>query len=145
LGVTSCGRLDGGFAAERQGVRRTKRRTMKKRFPGFSACLAMMHKHSPQVQEDGFHALLPQAAEHIDALVEEFRREPQHGLRCWLLELIGEAQSPKAFDVLSEQLQSADESLRSWAIRGLQHLGTPAARQALFDAGVHAEGRRTSQ
>jgi hypothetical protein len=29
----------------------------------------MMRKHSPQIQEDGFHALLPHAAEHVDELM----------------------------------------------------------------------------
>jgi HEAT repeats len=96
----------------------------------------MMRKRSPQTMEDGFYALLPHAAEHIDELMAEFQTEKDHGLRCWLLELIGEARSEKAFDLLCEQLQSSDESLRSWAIRGLRKLNTKEARRALFDAGV---------
>src|SRR5262245_29537134 len=109
---------------------------MKQRFPGYSACLAMMRKHDPQIQEDGFHWLLPRAAEHVEALIEDFGREQEHGLRCWLLELIGEARSPQAFGLLCEQLGSSDESLRHRAIRALQQLGTPEARQTLFNAGV---------
>ena len=101
----------------------------------------MMRKHDPQLSEDGFHALLPHAADHIDALIEDFRREEDHGLRCWLLELIGEARSVKAFDVLREQLHSTDSSLRDWAIRGLRALGTPEARQELFAAGVPKQSR----
>jgi len=66
----------------------------------------------------------------------EFQTEKDHGLRCWLLELIGEARSEKAFDLLCEQLQSSDESLREWAIRGLRKLNTREARRALFDAGI---------
>jgi hypothetical protein len=108
----------------------------KERFPGYKACLAMMRKHSPQTMEDGFYTLLPHAAEYIDELMAEFQTEKDHGLRCWLLELIGEARSEKAFDLLCEQLQSSDESLRNWAIRGLRNLNTKAARRALFDAGV---------
>ena len=96
----------------------------------------MMWKHSPQIMEDGFHYLLPHAAEHIDELMAEFQTEKDHGLRCWLLELIGEARSEKAFDLLCEQLQSSDESLREWAIRGLRKLNTREARRALFDAGI---------
>ena len=110
---------------------------MKRRFPGYSACLAMMRKHDPQTQEDGFYLLLPRAAEFIEELVEEFGREQDHGLRCWLLELIGQARSPKAFVVLREQLSSPDEALRGWAIRGLQRMGTSEARRALFEAGIH--------
>ena len=66
----------------------------------------------------------------------EFQTEKDHGLRCWLLELIGEARSAKAFDLLREQLHSSDESMRYWAIHGLRELNTREARQALFDAGV---------
>jgi len=72
----------------------------------------------------------------VEPLIEDFAREQDHGLKCWLLELIGEARSPKAFATLSEQLDSADESLRAWAIRGLRTLDTPEARQRLHDAGV---------
>ena len=96
----------------------------------------MMRKQNPQIREDGFHALLPRVAEHIDGLVDDFGRERDHGLRCWLLELIGEARSPKALGLLREQLRSPDESLRKWAIRGLEELDTLEARQALFDAGI---------
>lgn len=106
------------------------------RFPGYKACLAMMRKHNPQTREDGFHFLRPHAAEYIDELIAEFQTEKDHGLQCWLLELIGEARSAKAFDLLREQLHSSDESLRDWAIRGLRVLNTKEARRALFDAGV---------
>jgi hypothetical protein len=103
----------------------------------------MMRKHNPQIQEDGFYWLRPHAAEHIDALIEEFHHEKEHGLRCWLLELIGEDRSEKVLDLLRGQLASPDESLRDWAIRGLTQLGTKAARQALFDAGVRPQHHRT--
>lgn len=106
------------------------------KFPGYRACLVMMRKHNPQTSEDGFHFLLSHAAEHVDELMAEFRTEKDHGLRCWFLELIAAARSSKAFDLLREQLRSEDEGLRYWAIDGLQQLGTPEARQLLFDAGV---------
>jgi hypothetical protein len=103
----------------------------------------MMRKHDPQVQEEGFHSLLPRAAEFVDDLLEDFRREADHGLKCWFLQLIGEARNSKAFKVLCEEVNSPDESLRDWAIIGLQQLGTRDARRALFDAGVRNESRRT--
>jgi hypothetical protein len=96
----------------------------------------MMRKHDPQTREDGFHALLPHAAEYIDELMAEFQTEKDHGLRCWLLELIGEARSEKAFDLLCEHIQSSNESLRDRAILGLRKLNTREARRALFNAGV---------
>jgi hypothetical protein len=66
--------------------------------------MQLMRDRDPQDQEDGFHLLLPHAAEHIDQLIAEFAKERiDHGLRCWLLELIGQARSPKALSVLTEQ------------------------------------------
>ena len=112
------------------------------KFPGYRACLAMMRKHDPQTSEDGFHFLLPHAAEHVDALMADFQVEKDHGLRCWFLELIGAARSANAFDLLREQLQSSDEALRYWAIHGLQDLDTPEARRVLFDAGVRRSAVR---
>jgi HEAT repeats len=69
----------------------------------------------------------------LDELIAEFVQEDHdHGLRCWLLELIGHARSPRALSVLTEQLHSDDESLRSWAAQGLKQLDTKAARQELW-------------
>jgi hypothetical protein len=104
--------------------------------------MRMMRRHDPQVQEDGFHWLLPRAAEFVEPLLTEYCHETDHGLRCWLLELIGEACDPRTLPVLLEALGSQDESLRYRAVRGLQLLGTPDARKALFDAG--AETRATT-
>ena len=109
------------------------------KFPGYRACLAMMRKHNPQTSEDGFYLLLPHAAEHIDALLLDFQAEQDHGLRCWLLELIGAARSTKAFALLREQLLSSDEAMRYWGIHGLRALNTPEARQVLFDAGLRKD------
>ena len=55
-------------------------------------------------------------------------------MRCWLLELIGAARSPDALPVLGAQLDSSDESLRYWAVAGLEKLGTPEARTLLWRA-----------
>jgi hypothetical protein len=98
-----------------------------------------MRKHVPQSQEDGFHLLLPNVTAHVDELIVDFQNETDHGLRCWFLELIGAARDPKAFAVLADQLNSSDDALRSWAARGLENLNTPAARQALFKAGLGAD------
>ncbi|MDF3071314.1 MAG: hypothetical protein K0R38_6915 [Polyangiaceae bacterium] len=102
-----------------------------------------MRKRDPQLQEDGFHLLLPYAAAHVDELIVDFQNETDHGLRCWFLELIGTARDPKAFGLLVTQLSSSDEAMRSWAARGLEGMDTPAARQALRNAGV-VHGRRAS-
>jgi len=108
----------------------------KEKFPGFNECMRLMRKHDPQLKEEGFGYLLSRSHDYVDALIAEFQAERDHGLRCWLLELIGEARSTAAFPLLLEYLYSEDESLRSWAIRGLQHLDTKEARRVLWEAGV---------
>jgi len=108
----------------------------KYKFPGFKACMKMMRSRDPQVQEDGFHSLLPHASEFVEQLIAEFYAEEKHGLRCWLLELLGESKSPQALPVLQENLYSSDESLKSWAIYGLKKLDTKEARRILWEAGA---------
>ena len=100
----------------------------------FEQAMRLMRSRDPQKQEDGFQLLRPHAAQHLEALITEFHREPGHGLRCWLLELIGEARSADALPVLTAQLHGDDESLRSWAVRGLEELDTRPARQRLYQA-----------
>jgi hypothetical protein len=56
--------------------------------------------------------LLSHTAGYLAELVTEFRREHDHGLRCWLLELIGAARSPEALPLLAEQAGGDDELLR---------------------------------
>jgi HEAT repeat protein len=106
----------------------------------FRDAMRLMRRHDPQLQEEGFQRLLEHAADHLDELMVAFRQEDNdHGLRCWLLELIGAARSARAFPLLAEQLHSADDSLRSWAVRGLKELDSPEARQALYQARANGE------
>lgn len=94
-----------------------------------------MRSHDPQRQEDGFHQLLPHTADHLDQLITQFEQEQDdHGLRCWLLELIGEARSPSALPLPAAQLESDDEALRGWAAAGLEKLSTQQARTLLWRA-----------
>jgi hypothetical protein len=103
-------------------------------FPGFQRCMWMMRRHNPQTQEEGFGALRPRAREHVQELIHEFRTENDHGLRCWLLELIGDAESEDTFEILAEQLRGPDPAFRSWAILGLERLESKAARRLLWEA-----------
>src|SRR5262245_14403563 len=105
----------------------------KRRALSFKECLALMRKHDPQLAEDGFHYLLPRASEFVPQLLEAFETEEARPLRCWLLELIGEARSKAAFPVLCEQAVSSDESLSAWGVRGLKLLNTYEARTFLFE------------
>ena len=90
-----------------------------------------MRKHDAQLQEDGFHALLPRAGEFVPELLQEFELEQDHGLRCWILELLSEARDERAIPLFLEQLTSEDEQLRGGALCGLRQLDTPEARRVL--------------
>jgi len=94
--------------------------------------MRMMRKHSALTREEGFHLLLPHASEFVEEMMQEFHDEKNHCLRCWLLELIGEAKDQRALNLLVEQLHSEDEDFRAWAIHGLHALDTHKARKALF-------------
>ncbi|MFD7154474.1 HEAT repeat domain-containing protein [Kribbella sp. NPDC059898] len=101
----------------------------------FERALGLMRRRDPEVQESGFQLLLPHAAEHVHELMTAFRLEQaDQGLRRWLLELVGEARSQEALPLLVEQLQSDDELLRGWAVRGLQMLDSKSAREQLWRA-----------
>jgi len=97
----------------------------------FGRAMRLMHKHDPQRREDGFAMLEPIAADVLPKLIAAFNEEPDHGLRCWLLELIGSARSESALPVLIREMGSNDESLRHWARRGLEQLDTKEAQTAL--------------
>jgi hypothetical protein len=100
----------------------------------FRRALALMRRHDPALKEDGFYMLLPHAGEHLEELIDAFAHEPEHGLRCWLLELIGDARSPQALPFLEAQLSNPDELLRYWAVVGLTQLETREARRVLWAA-----------
>ncbi|WP_308159328.1 MULTISPECIES: HEAT repeat domain-containing protein [Micromonospora] len=100
----------------------------------FQKAMRLMRSNDAQTQEDGFHQLRPHVVQHLDELIIEFNRETAHGLRCWLLELIGEARAEQALPVLIDQLHGDDESLRFWAVRGLERLDTKQARRELYQA-----------
>lgn len=108
----------------------------KRRELTFEECLSLMRKRDPQLAEDGFHFLRPRAKEHLPKLLEAFRTEESHSVRCWLLELVSEACSEDAFAVLCEQAVSSDESFRYWGVTGLEALDTKASRTFLFENGL---------
>lgn len=119
-------------------------RMPKRKLPGYATCLQLMEKHDPELQERGFHLLLPHAGEHVEELIADFAsKRHDHGLRCWLLELLGEARDERASPLFTEILRSSsDESFRDWAERGLRKIDTPAARKALFEARERLEHGR---
>ena len=104
----------------------------------FTRGMAMMRKRDPQMQEDGFGLVKGVAASHVSELVDAYAIETDHGLRCWLLELLGETRSEDALPALAEALASPDDSIRSWGATGLEKLDTKEARTLLWS---HREGQ----
>src|SRR5690348_10525388 len=102
----------------------------KDRFPGFAKCMAMMRKRDALTQEHGFHWLRPHAAEFVEQLMAEFQAETKDfGLKCWLVELIGEARDPRALPLLADLLQSSEERLRDRAVAALRLMDTSESRR----------------
>jgi hypothetical protein len=101
----------------------------------FEQAMHLMRKTDPQVREDAFDFLREHADAYVEELIAAFAAEPDdQDLRCRLLELIAEARSPKALGVFGDQLRSLDDSVRLWAVRGLEMLDSREADQALQQA-----------
>ncbi|MFB9839686.1 HEAT repeat domain-containing protein [Actinoallomurus acaciae] len=100
----------------------------------FAQALESMRSPEARLRTHGFDFLREHADAYVDELIAEFAREEDDELRCWLLELISEARSPRALGVLAGELESDDDSVRFWAIRGLEMLDTPGAHDALEQA-----------
>ncbi len=96
----------------------------------------MMREGNPQVAEAGYGVLAPRAKKLLPQLIAAFEREDGHGIKCWLLQLIGEARSEAAFDFLKREAQSDDGAIRSWAVRGLTRLDTQPARDFLVQVAL---------
>jgi len=93
-----------------------------------------LRERDTQGRERAFDFLREHADAYVDDLVAEFAAEEDQGLRCWLLELLAEARSAKALDVFRRELESPDESLQFWAVRGLEMLDSREAEQVLEQA-----------
>jgi hypothetical protein len=92
----------------------------------------MRESRDPSVQEDAFGFLRVHAAELVAELRTAYEAETKHGTKCWMLELLGEARDPALEDLFESALDGTDESLRSWAARGLRKLDTKTARTILW-------------
>jgi len=115
--------------------------TKRPRFPGFEQCLKMMRSSNGSVSEDGFGWLAERAAEYLPQLIAAFWDDDNAATRPWLMELIGDANSPAALPFLLERLSDDDGSIRDWAVRGLRQLDTKESRTALWRAGLAAKAQ----
>jgi hypothetical protein len=100
----------------------------------FAQALESMRSQDARLSTRGFDFLREHADAYVDELIAEFAGEENDELRCWLLELISEARSPGALRVLAGELESDDESLQFWAIRGLEMLDSRESRHELYVA-----------
>lgn len=105
----------------------------------FTRAVEWMRSKDFGEREKGFDFLREHADSYVEELIDALAREDDPGFRCLLLELIAEARAPQALPTLTRHLGTMDESLRFWAVRGLEMLGTREADQALAQA--RAEGR----
>jgi hypothetical protein len=104
---------------------------MKLKKPDFQEAMQLMRQRAEHRREEGFLVLKPFAAEFVEELMGEYRAEQDHGLKCWLLELVAMARSEKAFDFLVEQLNVRDLTFRELAIDGLRKLNTAESKKVL--------------
>lgn len=93
-----------------------------------------MRERDPRGREHAFDFLREHADAYVDELVAEFAVEEDRQLRCWLLELLAEARSGKALEVFRGELESPDESLQFWAVRGLEMLDSRESEHVLDQA-----------
>jgi len=105
--------------------------------------LREMHRRNPETKEGGFGGIerllntdRDHADDYVSALIAAFHAEQRQGLRAWLLELIGSARAASAVPFLREHLYSEDESVRFWALHGLQQLDTKDVRTILWEERV---------
>jgi hypothetical protein len=106
----------------------------------FDKCIKLMKKHHPQLQEDGFHLLLPHASLYVEELIQVFEKETELGLKCWFLELLAATKSSMALPLFIENASLSDKklvSLKDWAIHGLKNLDTKESRCILFKLGIN--------
>ena len=108
------------------------------RFPGVYKCVELLGR--PNVRGSLVDIICGElqdnAAANAAELIAAFRAERDERVRRILLGLICEAKLPEALPVFVEHLRSEDESLRYWSEEGLRALNTPAARKALWEAGL---------
>jgi hypothetical protein len=102
--------------------------------PRFAQALESMRSPDARLRTRGFDFLREHADAYVPELIAAFTGEQDEELRCWLLELISEARSPDALRVLAGELESDEESVQFWAVRGLEMLDTREAREELARA-----------
>jgi hypothetical protein len=100
----------------------------------FEQAMERMREGDVRSRDKAFDFLREHADAYVEELIAEFASEEDPELRCLLLELLAETRAEQTLDVFRGQLESTDETLRFWAIRGLEMLDTREAEEALRHA-----------
>src|SRR5258705_9312038 len=91
------------------------------RFPGFVGCMAMLrNRKDAEVQEEGYHWLLPRVGEFVEPLLAKLEAECDPYMQGGILELLGEARDARAFSAFVRHLLSPNAAVRQWAETGLR-------------------------
>ena len=106
-------------------------------FPGFEACIKMLHDPDPMTHEGGHIWLMSRVEEFRNDLIKEFKRPENHTVAYCILELITEDSLPQTIDLVdffAEQLRDPRNGIRELALFGLTDIGTRPAIEAMKDA-----------
>jgi hypothetical protein len=110
------------------------------KFPGFKKCMELLRKKGyGMMQEEGYEWLLPRINEFLDDLIAEIDKPENAKIQDWIIELIGESTSPKAFEFLRDQLFENDPRNKFWVVNGLVSFRDFELRQALEDLDIIEE------
>jgi hypothetical protein len=111
-----------------------------KKFPGFKVCMDMLRKKGyGMTQEEGYGWLSRHVSEFLDDLIAEFDKPENAKIQDWIIELIGESSSPRAFEFLRDQLFENDPLNKYWVINGLVNFRPFELRQLIEDLAVIEE------
>jgi|GEM_PF-3994899 len=100
----------------------------------FAVCMEFMCHPDPEKKQHGFHALRQNVATFLPLILHALERETNHGIQCWLLELVVIGKEPSTIPLLASYLYHKDDSLRYWAKTGLKDFGTRQALRIIRDA-----------
>lgn len=104
------------------------------KFPGVQVTVSLLK--SPNVQGGFLDAvcsdLQANASNVLPEIITAFTQEEEQRVQRILIATIAEAAPVEACDFLTGNLESNDESIRYWAARGLEGIGTKDARAALY-------------
>jgi hypothetical protein len=112
-----------------------KSQRQESKFPGFSACIKMLHSKDAMTQEAGYQWLQSHVKDYVDAFLIELDTEEDPHIQGWILELVGEACDTQGFPYFIRFILSSNWQVHSWSRIGLQKVkATKEGHRFLWDA-----------